>query len=111
LVDYRMITDQARLLLRGSVDPDELMNLPLDLFGAELLEAAYAPITIEPLCKSTRCALAKAFLAEGNATRARQQFQPYRRMRADGTGYAPSEQFVSLVTTAAPLPPQPSTKD
>jgi hypothetical protein len=37
LVDYRMITDQARRLLRGSVDPEDLMNVPLDPFEAELL--------------------------------------------------------------------------
>lgn len=139
LVDYSMITDQARRLLRGSLDSKELMNLPLDLFEAELLpgwdddwlvidrerhrqlrmhaceelsrqlleigcfalavEAAYAAITIEPLCESTHRALVKAFLAEGNTTRARQQFQLYRRLLADETGYAPSEEFVALVTT------------
>lgn len=147
VVDYSRITDQARRLLRGSVDPEELMNVPLDLFEAELLpgwdedwlvidrerhrqlrmhaceelsrrlleigcfalavEAAYAAITIEPLCESTHRALAKAFLAEGNATRARQQFQLYRRLLADETGYAPSEEFVALVTTATPMPRQP----
>jgi DNA-binding SARP family transcriptional activator len=90
---------------------EELSRRPLEIGCFSWVEAAYAAITIEPLCESTHRALAKAFLAEGVATRARQQFQLCQRMLADETGYAPSEQFVSLVTTAAPLPPQPSTKD
>ncbi len=61
-------------------------------------EAAYAAITVEPLCESAHRTLAQVFLAEGNPTEALRQFELYRALLDDETGYGPTDAFVALIT-------------
>ena len=70
-------------------------------------DAAYAAIAIEPLCESAHRTLAQVFLAEGNPTEALRQFELYRRLLNDDTGFGPTDEFVALVRPRRP----PTTRD
>lgn len=59
-------------------------------------EAAYAAIAIEPLCESAHRTLTRVFLAEGNPTEAVRQFDLYRSLLHDETGFGPTGEFVAL---------------
>ncbi len=64
------------------------------------VDAAYGAIAIEPLCESAHRALTQVFLAEGNRSKALRQFQLYRSLLVDETGFGPTDEFVALLDGA-----------
>ncbi|MEV6024141.1 BTAD domain-containing putative transcriptional regulator [Streptomyces sp. NPDC052036] len=78
-----------------------LERLAADFLGArrhpEAILAAHAAVRAEPLRESSRLALIRAHLEEGNASRARREFERYaRRLRAE-TGAGPPDRLRRLL--------------
>lgn len=67
---------------------------------AMAVDAAYGAIAIEPLCESAHRTLTQVFLAEGNRAEALRQFQLYRSLLLDETGFGPTHAFMALLDAA-----------
>lgn len=61
------------------------------------VEAGHAAVAADPLRESAHRVLAQAYLAEGNRSDARRQFQLYRALCREELGCDPSPQFAALV--------------
>lgn len=64
---------------------------------AEAVSAALAAVRAEPFRESARSALIAAFLAEGNRTDARRQFESYRGLLQGELGLEPTPQLRAMV--------------
>ncbi len=64
---------------------------------ADAVQAAIASITADPLRETSRTALIRAYLAEGNRAQAHREFSGYRSLLRDELGVEPSREFAAVL--------------
>lgn len=73
-------------------------------YGAAV-EAALGVTRIDPFRESARQLLVRAYLAEGNQFEARRQLKDYRNLLRSELGLEPTDRFLRLIQSPAPLRP------